>query len=189
MRMNYKRPNFNHLKMDDFFNTIINEFIPKTKVNKFVELLEKYKYDTNGLVFYVIESNNHKIPIEKLKERLFSKKNEVQIEDTELTFKNTLEQCDRYEKKIRLKGKEYYYCFGLYLSRLKYLMSLDDYSLKEINIFIEERYHIKISTINKYIRFNELCNKYSQLLNCDLSFRDVMQNITEIEKLLTHVSK
>lgn len=182
-------------------NQILNNYVPRTKINKFIKLLEEYQCNTSDLTLFEDqkekETPSHKIPLEKLKQRLSSdvpsedKAKDEDIKDIK-DLETTLYNCDHYEKKIRqheITGKKYYHRFGYYLSQLKLFLAIEDHSQKEINIFIQERYHIKVSTINKYIRFSGLCDKYEILLDCDLSYREIMNNIPEIEELLSDGSR
>ena len=179
------------MEIQKLLNDILNNCIPKCKLKKFTHLLTEYNFNPDDFTYiYQKKETSHKLPLDYLKERLFSEKKEqdIQIEDdNDLSIDNTLKQCDHYEKKIRqheITGKKYYYYFGLYLYRIKIFMNIEGHSLKYINSFIEGRYTIKISTINKYIRFNKICDKYPKLLICDLTYKEIMNNIPELEKLL-----
>ena len=107
-----------------------------------------------------------------------------------------LKSCDSIAKKIIYedkKNKVYYYHFGKNLSLLKEHYCLKAVGIKErssvgikplpFHNFIEDRYKIKLSTIFKYLKFYNLCEKYDCLLDCDLSFSEIMNNVPEILSL------
>ena len=43
---------------------------------------------------------------------------------------------------------------------------------------------MKLSKLYSFIRFYNFCNEYKFLLNCDLTFTEIINNYAEIKKLL-----
>ena len=180
--------------MKELLQIILNEYIPKNKINKFNNLISEYGF--KNLTYFneekEIEINNYKIPLDILKQRLNSKIKEVEepkVEEIDSTNKNILlNKCDEFFKKIDFLKKRnkyyYYYYFGFYLQRLKNIFILD-YSVEYFNNFIEERYEMKTSKLYSYIRFYNLCQEYNFLLTCDLTFTDIRDNINNIKFLLS----
>lgn len=193
-------------------NKILINFIPKTKLNQFKDLIlendidiEKlYWSSATGSPLEPLENgsgplpfpkpNRQKLSIEEIRKRLKNKMNHPSEEQPRFEIINTsdkeevLKSCDSIAKKIIYedkKNKVYYYHFGKNLSLLK-----EHYCLKAVGIkplpfhnFIEDRYKIKLSTIFKYLKFYNLCEKYDCLLDCDLSFSEIMNNVPEILSL------
>ena len=66
--------------MEKLLQIILNEYIPKNKINKFSKLISEYGF--NNLTYYNEEkqskTNPLKIPIDILKQRLYNKISEVE---------------------------------------------------------------------------------------------------------------
>ena len=175
----------------ELLQIILNDYIPKNKINKFIDLISEYGF--KNLTYFTdekeIKINNNKIPLDILK-KLNTKIKEIEdpkIEEEDSKDKNILlNKCDEFFNKIdflKKRNKYYYYYFGCYLKKFKDIYILE-HSIEEFNNFIKERYEIKLTKLYNYIKFYNLCNEYKILLNCDLTFTEIINNYSEIKKLL-----
>ena len=141
--------------MEKLLQIILNEYIPKNKINKFSKLISEYGF--NNLTYYNEEkqskTNPLKIPIDILKQRLYNKISEVEepkVEEADSSDQDTLlNKCDVFINKIKntnKRNKHYYYYFGYYLQRFKNIYVID-HSIEDFNKFIEERYNMKKSKL------------------------------------------
>ena len=194
--------------MEKLLQIILNEYIPKNKINKFSKLISEYGF--NNLTYYNEEkqskTNPLKIPIDILKQRLYNKISEVeepkveevdsdqrtdyvlwQLPKADSSDQDTLlNKCDVFINKIKntnKRNKHYYYYFGYYLQRFKNIYVID-HSIEDFNKFIEERYNMKKSKLYSYIQFFKLCQEYQILLTCDLTFTEIINNGINIKFLL-----
>ena len=186
--------------MEKLLQIILNEYIPKNKINKFSKLISEYGF--NNLTYYNEEkqskTNPLKIPIDILKQRLYNKISEVeepkveevdsdqrtdyvlwQLPKADSSDQDTLlNKCDVFINKIKntnKRNKHYYYYFGYYLQRFKNIYVID-HSIEDFNKFIEERYEMKKSKLYSYIQFFKLCQEYQILLTCNLTFTEIINN-------------
>ena len=194
--------------MEKLLQIILNEYIPKNKINKFSKLISEYGF--NNLTYYNEEkqskTNPLKIPIDILKQRLYNKVSEVeepkveevdsdqrtdyvlwQLPKADSSDQDTLlNKCDVFINKIKntnKRNKHYYYYFGYYLQRFKNIYVID-HSIEDFNKFIEERYEMKKSKLYSYIQFFKLCQEYQILLTCNLTFTEIINNGINIKFLL-----
>ena len=178
--------------MEKLLQIILNEYIPKNKINKFSKLISEYGF--NNLTYYNEEkqskTNPLKIPIDILKQRLYNKISEVEepkVEEVDSSDQDTLlNKCDVFINKIKntnKRNKHYYYYFGYYLQRFKNIYVID-HSIDDFNKFIEERYNMKKSKLYSYIQFFKLCQEYQILLTCNLTFTEIINNGINIKFLL-----
>ena len=194
--------------MEKLLQIILNEYIPKNKINKFSKLISEYGF--NNLTYYNEEkqskTNPLKIPIDILKQRLYNKISEVeepkveevdsdqrtdyvlwQLPKEDSSDQDTLlNKCDVFINKIKnmnKRNKHYYYYFGYYLQRFKNIYVID-HSIEDFNKFIEERYEMKKSKLYSYIQFFKLCQEYQILLTCNLTFTEIINNGINIKYLL-----
>ena len=194
--------------MEKLLQIILNEYIPKNKINKFSKLISEYGF--NNLTYYNEEkqskTNPLKIPIDILKQRLYNKISEVeepkveevdsdqrtdyvlwQLPKADSSDQDTLlNKCDVFINKIKntnKRNKHYYYYFGYYLQRFKNIYVID-HSIEDFNKFIEERYNMKKSKLYSYIQFFKLCQEYQILLTCNLTFTEIINNGININFLL-----
>ena len=194
--------------MEKLLQIILNEYIPKNKINKFSKLISEYGF--NNLTYYNEEkqskTNPLKIPIDILKQRLYNKISEVeepkveevdsdqrtdyvlwQLPKADSSDQDTLlNKCDVFINKIKntnKRNKHYYYYFGYYLQRFKNIYVID-HSIEDFNKFIEERYEMKKSKLYSYIQFLKLCQEYQILLTCNLTFTEIINNGINIKFLL-----
>ena len=194
--------------MEKLLQIILNECIPKNKINKFSKLISEYGF--NNLTYYNEEkqskTNPLKIPIDILKQRLYNKISEVeepkveevdsdqrtdyvlwQLPKADSSDQDTLlNKCDVFINKIKntnKRNKHYYYYFGYYLQRFKNIYVID-HSIEDFNKFIEERYKMKKSKLYSYIQFLKLCQEYQILLTCNLTFTEIINNGINIKILL-----
>ena len=194
--------------MEKLLQIILNEYIPKNKINKFSKLISEYGF--NNLTYYNEEkqskTNPLKIPLDILKQRLYNKISEVeepkveevdsdqrtdyvlwQLPKADSSDQDTLlNKCDVFINKIKntnKRNKHYYYYFGYYLQRFKNIYVID-HSIEDFNKFIEERYEMKKSKLYSYIQFFKLCQEYQILLTCNLSFTEIINNGINIKFLL-----
>ena len=178
--------------MEKLLQIILNEYIPKYKINKFSELVGEYGF--NNLTYYneekQLKMDYHKIPLDIPKQRLYNKiseEEEPKVEEVDSIDQNILlNKCDEFISKItniNKRNKHYYYYFGYYLQSFKNIYVID-HSIEDFNKFIEERYEMKKSKLYSYIQFFKLCQEYQILLNCDLSFTEIINNGTNIKFLL-----
>ena len=195
--------------MEKLLQIILNEYIPKKKINKFSKLISEYGF--NNLTYYNEEkqskTNPLKIPIDILKQRLYNKISEVeepkveevdsdqrtdyvlwQLPKADSSDQDTLlKKCDVFINKIKNTNKRnkhyYYYYFGYYLQRFKNIYVID-HSIEDFNKFIEERYNMKKSKLYSYIQFFKLCQEYQILLTCNLTFTEIINNGINIKFLL-----
>ena len=178
--------------MEKLLQIILNEYIPKNKINKFSKLISEYGF--NNLTYYNEEkqskTNPLKIPIDILKQRLYNKISEVEepkVEEVDSSDQDTLlNKCDVFINKIKntnKRNKHYYYYFGYYLQRFKNIYVID-HSIEDFNKFIEERYNMKKSKLYSYIQFFKLCQEYQILLTCNLTFTEIINNGINIKFLL-----
>ena len=194
--------------MEKLLQIILNEYIPKNKINKFSKLITEYGF--NNLTYYNEEkqskTNPLKIPIDILKQRLYNKISEVeepkveevdsdqrtdyvlwQLPKADSSDQDTLlNKCDEFISKINntnKRNKHYYYYFGYYLQRFKNIYVID-HSIEDFNNFIEERYNMKKSKLYSYIQFFKLCQEYQILLTCNLTFTEIINNGINIKFLL-----
>ena len=178
--------------MEKLLQIILNEYIPKNKINKFSKLISEYGF--NNLTYYNEEkqskTNPLKIPIDILKQRLYNKISEVEepkVEEADSSDQDTLlNKCDVFINKIKntnKRNKHYYYYFGYYLQRFKNIYVID-HSIEDFNKFIEERYNMKKSKLYSYIQFFKLCQEYQILLTCNLTFTEIINNGINIKFLL-----
>ena len=194
--------------MEKLLQIILNEYIPKNKINKFSKLISEYGF--NNLTYYNEEKqskiNPLKIPIDILKQRLYNKISEVeepkveevdsdqridyvlwQLPKADSSDQDTLlNKCDVFINKIKntnKRNKHYYYYFGYYLQRFKNIYVID-HSIEDFNKFIEERYEMKKSKLYSYIQFFKLCQEYQILLTCNLTFTEIINNGINIKFLL-----
>ena len=194
--------------MEKLLQIILNEYIPKNKINKFSKLISEYGF--NNLTYYNEEkqskTNPLKIPIDILKQRLYNKISEVeepkveevdsdqrtdyvlwQLPKADSSDQDTLlNKCDVFINKIKntnKRNKHYYYYFGYYLQRFKNIYVID-HSIDDFNKFIEERYEMKKSKLYSYIQFFKLCQEYQILLTCNLTFTEIINNGINIKFLL-----
>ena len=148
--------------MEKLLQIILNEYIPKNKINKFSKLISEYGF--NNLTYYNEEkqskTNPLKIPIDILKQRLYNKISEVEepkVEEVDSSDQDTLlNKCDVFINKIKntnKRNKHYYYYFGYYLQRFKNIYVID-HSIEDFNKFIEERYNMK--KVNFIVTYNFL---------------------------------
>ena len=148
--------------MEKLLQIILNEYIPKNKINKFSKLISEYGF--NNLTYYNEEkqskTNPLKIPIDILKQRLYNKISEVEepkVEEVDSSDQDTLlNKCDVFINKIKntnKRNKHYYYYFGYYLQRFKNIYVID-HSIEDFNKFIEERYEMK--KVNFIVTYNFL---------------------------------
>ena len=148
--------------MEKLLQIILNEYIPKNKINKFSKLISEYGF--NNLTYYNEEkqskTNPLKIPIDILKQRLYNKISEVEepkVEEADSSDQDTLlNKCDVFINKIKntnKRNKHYYYYFGYYLQRFKNIYVID-HSIEDFNKFIEERYEMK--KVNFIVTYNFL---------------------------------
>ena len=183
-----------HLRWTELLQIILNEYIPKNKINKFSKLISEYGF--NNLTYYNEEkqskTNPLKIPIDILKQRLYNKISEVEEPKVEEVDVNSIDQdtllnkCDVFINKIKntnKRNKHYYYYFGYYLQRFKNIYVID-HSIEDFNKFIEERYEMKKSKLYSYIQFFKLCQEYQILLTCNLTFTEIINNGINIKFLL-----
>ena len=183
-----------HLRWTELLQIILNEYIPKNKINKFSKLISEYGF--NNLTYYNEEkqskTNPLKIPIDILKQRLYNKISEVEEPKVEEVDVNSIDQdtllnkCDVFINKIKntnKRNKHYYYYFGYYLQRFKNIYVID-HSIEDFNKFIEERYEMKKSKLYSYIQFFKLCQEYQILLTCNLTFTEIINNGININFLL-----
>ena len=208
--------------MENLLQIILNEYIPKYKINKFSELVGEYGF--NNLTYYneekQLKMDYYKIPIDILKQRLYNKISEVEepkVEEVDsdqrtdyvlwqlpkadtdrrsaalradsIDQNTLLIKCDEFISKINnmnKRNKHYYYYFGYYLQRFKNIYVID-HSIEDLNKFIEERYNMRKSKLYSYIQFFKLCQEYKILLNCDLSFTEIINNGTNIKFLLNSI--
>ena len=193
--------------MEKLLQIILNEYIPKNKINKFSKLISEYGF--NNLTYYNEEkqskTNPLKIPIDILKQRLYNKISEVeepkveevdsdkrtdyvlwQLPKADSSDQDTLlNKCDVFINKIKntnKRNKHYYYYFGYYLQRFKNIYVID-HSIEDFNKFIEERYEMKKSKLYSYIQFFKLCQEYQILLTCNLTFTEIINNGINIKFL------
>ena len=194
--------------MEKLLQIILNEYIPKNKINKFSKLISEYGF--NNLTYYNEEkqskTNPLKIPIDILKQRLYNKISEVeepkveevdsdqrtdyvlwQLPKADSSDQDTLlNKCDVFINKIKntnKRNKHYYYYFGYYLQRFKNIYVID-HSIEDFNKFIEERYNMNKSKLYSYIQFFKLCQEYQILLTCNLTFTEIINNGINIKFLL-----
>ena len=194
--------------MEKLLQIILNEYIPKNKINKFSKLISEYGF--NNLTYYNEEKQSkmdyYKIPLDILKQRLYNKISEVeepnveevdsdqrtdyvlwQLPKADSSDQDTLlNKCDVFINKIKntnKRNKHYYYYFGYYLQRFKNIYVID-HSIEDFNKFIEERYEMKKSKLYSYIQFFKLCQEYQILLTCDLTFTEIINNGINIKFLL-----
>ena len=194
--------------MEKLLQIILNEYIPKNKINKFSKLISEYGF--NNLTYYNEEkqskTNPLKIPIDILKQRLYNKISEVeepkveevdsdqrtdyvlwQLPKADSSDQDTLlNKCDVFINKIKntnKRNKHDYYYFGYYLQRFKNIYVID-HSIEDFNKFIEERYEMKKSKLYSYIQFFKLCQEYQILLTCNLTFTEIINNGINIKFLL-----
>ena len=194
--------------MEKLLQIILNEYIPKNKINKFSKLISEYGF--NNLTYYNEEkqskTNPLKIPIDILKQRLYNKISEVeepkveevdsdqrtdyvlwQLPKADSSDQDTLlNKCDVFINKIKntnKRNKHYFYYFGYYLQRFKNIYVID-HSIEDFNKFIEERYNMKKSKLYSYIQFFKLCQEYQILLTCNLTFTEIINNGINIKFLL-----
>ena len=194
--------------MEKLLQIILNEYIPKNKINKFSKLISEYGF--NNLTYYNEEkqskTNPLKIPIDILKQRLYNKISEVEepkVEEVDSDQRTDyvlwqlpkadssdqdalLNKCDVFINKIKntnKRNKHYYYYFGYYLQRFKNIYVID-HSIEDFNKFIEERYNMKKSKLYSYIQFFKLCQEYQILLTCNLTFTEIINNGINIKFLL-----
>ena len=194
--------------MEKLLQIILNEYIPKNKINKFSKLISEYGF--NNLTYYNEEkqskTNPLKIPLDILKQRLYNKISEVEepkveeVDSDQRTYyvlwqlpkadssdqDTLLNKCDVFINKIKntnKRNKHYYYYFGYYLQRFKKIYVID-HSIEDFNKFIEERYEMKKSKLYSYIQFFKLCQKYQILLTCNLTFTEIINNGINIKFLL-----
>ena len=178
--------------MEKLLQIILNEYIPKNKINKFCKLISEYGF--NNLTYCQEEKelkiDYYKIPIDILKQRLHNKISEVEepkVEEVDSNDQNTLlNKCDEFISKINnmnKRNKHYYYYFGYYLQRFRNIYIIEN-TVEDFNRFIEERYNIKKTKLCNYMRFYELCQKYEILLTCDLTFSEIIHNTPEILKII-----
>ena len=194
--------------MEKLLQIILNEYIPKNKINKFSKLISEYGF--NNLTYYNEEkqskTNPLKIPIDILKQRLYNKISEVeepkveevdsdqrtdyvlwQLPKADSSDQDTLlNKCDVFINKIKntnKRNKHNYYYFGYYLQRFKNIYVID-HSIEDFNKFIEERYNMKKSKLYSYIQFFKLCQEYQILLTCNLTFTEIINNGINIKFLL-----
>ena len=193
--------------MEKLLQIILNEYIPKNKINKFSKLISEYGF--NNLTYYNEEkqskTNPLKIPIDILKQRLYNKISEVeepkveevdsdqrtdyvlwQLPKADSSDQDTLlNKCDVFINKIKntnKRNKHYYYYFGYYLQRFKNIYVID-HSIEDFNKFIEERYNMK--KVNFIVTYNFLiCQEYQILLTCNLTFTEIINNGINIKFLL-----
>ena len=196
-----------HLRWTELLQIILNEYIPKNKINKFSKLISEYGF--NNLTYYNEEkqskTNPLKIPIDILKQRLYNKISEVEeqtrleaglllsaepkVEEVDVNSidqDTLLNKCDVFINKIKntnKRNKHYYYYFGYYLQRFKNIYVID-HSIEDFNKFIEERYEMKKSKLYSYIQFFKLCQEYQILLTCNLTFTEIINNGINIKFLL-----
>ena len=178
--------------MEKLLQIILNEYIPKNKINKFCKLISEYGF--NNLTYCQEEKelkiDYFKIPIDILKQRLHNKISEVEepkVEEVDSNDQNTLlNKCDEFISKINnmnKRNKHYYYYFGYYLQRFKNIYIIEN-TVADFNKFIEVRYNIKKTKLCNYMRFYDLCQKYEILLTCDLTFSEIIHNTPEILKII-----
>ena len=174
--------------MEKLLQIILNEYIPKNKINKFCKLTSEYGF--NNLTYYREEKEVRNKNIDILKQKLFSKIKEVEepkVEEVDSADDKTLlNKCDQFIDKINnidKKNKHYYFYFGYYLQRFKNIYVID-LSVEDFNKFIEERYNMKKSKLYSYIQFYKLCQEYEILLTCNLTFTEIINNGTNIIFLL-----
>ena len=180
--------------MDKLLEIILNEYIPKNKINKFSKLITEYGF--NNLTYYNEEKERkldyNKISIDLLKQRLFNKIKEVEEPKVEEVDVNSTDQegllskCDEFINKIKStdkRNKHYYYYFGYYLQRFKNIYIMEN-TFEDFNRFMEERYNMKKTKLCNYMRFYDLCQKYEILLTCDLTFTEILHNTPEILKII-----
>ena len=178
--------------MEKLLQIILNEYIPKNKINKFSKLISEYGF--NNLTYYNEEKQSkmdyYKIPLDILKQRLHNKISEVEepkVEEADSSDQDTLlNKCDVFINKIKntnKRNKHYYYYFGYYLQRFKNIYVID-HSIEDFNKFIEERYNMKKSKLYSYIQFFKLCQEYQILLTCNLTFTEIINNGINIKFLL-----
>ena len=153
--------------MEKLLQIILNEYIPKNKINKFSKLISEYGF--NNLTYYneekQLKMDYYKIPLDILKQRLYNKISEVeevdsalgQLPEVDSIDQNTLlNKCDVFINKIKntnKRNKHYYYYFGYYLQRLKNIYVID-HTIEDFNKFIEERYNMK--KVNFIVTYNFL---------------------------------
>ena len=164
--------------MEKLLQIILNEYIPKYKINKFSELVGEYGF--NNLTYYneekQLKMDYYKIPIDILKQRLYNKISEVeepkveevdsnqrtdyvlwQLPKADSIDQNTLlNKCDEFISKINnmnKRNKHYYYYFGYYLQSFTNIYVID-HSIEDFNKFIEERYNMK--KVNFIVTYNFL---------------------------------
>jgi len=171
--------------------TILNDYIPKNKVKSFLELMNENGFKSSSFKYFIDEEpNKHKISIVELRKRLFSRIVKVEEPNFNLEIditneKEIIDKCDSIVDKIlydNKKNKRYYFHLGKYLSLLKSHFILSD-TIDNFNNFIDDRYKIKLSTLHKYMKFYILCDQFKDLIFCDLSFTDIMDNVPEIKKI------
>ena len=102
--------------MEKLLQIILNEYIPKNKINKFSKLISEYGF--NNLTYYneekQLKMDYYKIPLDILKQRLYNKISEVeevdsalgQLPEVDSIDQNTLlNKCDVFINKIKNTNK------------------------------------------------------------------------------------
>ena len=170
--------------MESILHEFINEikdYISKDKQDDFKKCVEKFEKENNlklNSVEKPILVKKKKVP-EDLEKRLFEITNVEKI-----TFKfndkssdiEIIDICDKilnYLDDLEKRNKTYYYTLGELLSILKSRSSNE----KEFLTFAKEKFNRSESTINNYIRFYNICNEYSILITCNLSYREIIKNL------------
>jgi hypothetical protein len=172
----------------------IKTFIPENNIETFNNYVANFEKQNNFACTLIGQSPNpdkstktkkKKVP-KDLEKRLFET---VEVKPPKYNFdKDTATNAELVEIGNQIlsylvnqekKNKGYYYNIGDILFCLKEKYT----SEKEFLAYAKREFNRSKSIILDYIRFYDECNTYNGLINCNLSYREIMKNLVEIRKI------
>jgi cellulose biosynthesis protein BcsQ len=187
--------------MEDALSNFLNEvkeFIPDDKLNKFNKCITKFEKDNNIQlniqwnardIAAIIVKKAKKVPVD-LEKRLNetfavgSVKFDINEESSDEEIVDTCMKIFNHLDDIEKRNKGFYYNLGYLLSILKSRYNNE----KEFLAYAKEKFNRSKTIITDYIRFYTICIKYTKLMNCNLSYREIMRNLPEIREILSDAS-
>lgn len=182
-------------KLSSFLNEI-KDYISMDKINKFRKTIIQFEKENNVKLSIqwdeAITSTGAEIIVKTKKVPKDLEKRLYELLDVEeVKFKINEENSDEeivetcmkifnYLEDIGKRNKGYYFNLGYLLSILKSRSNTE----KEFLAYAKEKFNRSKTIINDYIRFYIICNSYSILMSCNLSYREIMKNLPEIKTII-----
>ena len=163
----------NNMKIN--INTTNNMVCSETEIKTQTKLSPDLKKRLFETINYI---NNEDLydEREKLENEIKKIHNESLVEEIVPVCKNILNYLDINKK----RNKRFYYTVGSYFSIIKSKFETE----KEFLAYAKREFDRSSTTLKDYIRFYNTCNEYDHILFCNLTYREIIKNYSEIITLL-----